>query len=61
MPEPLRAYANHQPLTATVNALRPLLLGGPANSHMVTAIIWCLGITAVFAPLSILRYRRVAA
>jgi ABC-type multidrug transport system permease subunit len=60
MPGPLRAYADHQPLTATLNAIRPLLLGGPAASHAVVAIIWCAGIVAVFAPLSVLRYRRAA-
>jgi ABC transporter DrrB family efflux protein len=58
MPGPLRAYADHQPLTATVNTIRPLLLGGPTASHAVTAIIWCLGIVAVFAPLAVLQYRR---
>jgi ABC-2 type transport system permease protein/oleandomycin transport system permease protein len=31
MPGPLRAYAEHQPLTATVNALRSLVLGGPSR------------------------------
>lgn len=41
MPGPLRAYADHQPLSATVNAIRPLLLGGPTASHAVAAIIWC--------------------
>ena len=60
MPGPLRAYADHQPLTATVNAIRPLLLGGPTISHVVVAIIWCLGIVTVFAPLAVLRYRRAA-
>src|SRR5215475_9777851 len=60
LPGPLRAYADHQPLTATVNAVRPLLLGGPTSSHAVAAIVWCLGIAAVFAPLSVLRYRRAA-
>jgi ABC-2 type transport system permease protein/oleandomycin transport system permease protein len=60
MPGPLRAYADHQPLTATVNAIRPLLLGGPAASHTLAAIIWCAGIVAVFAPLAVLRYRRAA-
>src|SRR5262249_19964409 len=33
MPHAVRLYADHQPLTATVNAIRPLLLGGPAASH----------------------------
>jgi ABC transporter DrrB family efflux protein len=60
LPGPLRAYADHQPLTATVNAIRPLLLGGPAASHAIAAILWCAGIIAVFAPLSVLRYRRAA-
>jgi len=40
MPGPLRAYADHQPLTATVNAIRPLLLGGPTASHAIAAILW---------------------
>ena len=60
MPGPLRAYADHQPLTATVNTVRPLLLGGPTASPAAAAIIWCTGIVAVFAPLSVLRYRRAA-
>ena len=58
MPGPLRAYADHQPLTATVNTIRPLLLGGPTAAHAVAAILWCAAIVAVFAPLSVLRYRR---
>jgi len=60
MPGPLRAYADHQPLTATVNAVRPLLLGGPTAGHALAAIIWCLGLVAVFAPLAVLRYRRAS-
>jgi ABC transporter DrrB family efflux protein len=60
LPAPLRAYADHQPVTATVNTVRPLLLGGPTASHTVTAVIWCAGIVAVFAPLAVLRYRRAA-
>ena len=58
MPGPLRAYADHQPLTAAVNAIRPLLLGGPTASHAVAAILWSAAIVAVFAPLSVFRYRR---
>jgi ABC transporter DrrB family efflux protein len=60
LPGPLRAYADNQPLTATVNAVRPLLLGGPVTAHAVAAVIWCLGMAAVFAPLAVLRYRRTA-
>jgi ABC-2 type transport system permease protein/oleandomycin transport system permease protein len=60
LPGPLRGYADHQPLTATVNTVRPLLLGGPTAAHAVAAVIWCTGIVAVFAPLAVLRYRRSA-
>ena len=60
LPGPVRAYADHQPLTTAVNAIRPLLLGGPTAAHAVAAIIWCAGIVAVFAPLAVLRYRRAA-
>jgi ABC-2 type transport system permease protein/oleandomycin transport system permease protein len=60
LPGPLRAYADHQPLTATVNAIRPLLLGGPTAAHAVAGVIWCLAVAAVFAPLAVLRYRRAA-
>jgi ABC-2 type transport system permease protein/oleandomycin transport system permease protein len=60
MPGPLRAYAEHQPLTATVDTIRPLLLGGPTGSHVVAVVLWCVGIVAVFAPLSVRRYRRAA-
>jgi hypothetical protein len=34
LPMPLRAYADHQPLTAAVNTIRPLLPGGP-TAHLV--------------------------
>jgi len=60
MPAPLRAYANHQPVSATVNAVRALVLGGPTTSRLLISIAWCLGIIAVFAPLAVARYRRAA-
>ena len=60
MPGPLRAYADHQPLTATVDTIRPLLLGGPTAAHAIAAVLWCAGIIAVFAPVAVLRYRRAA-
>ena len=60
MPDPLRAYAEHQPVTATLNAVRALLNGGPTTSRVLVAVAWCLAITAVFAALSVRRYRRSA-
>lgn len=58
MPGPLRAYASHQPVTATISAVRALLLGGPTAERLVVALAWTVGITVVFALLATARYRR---
>jgi ABC-2 type transport system permease protein/oleandomycin transport system permease protein len=60
MPGPLRAYAEHQPVTATVSAIRALALGGPTSGKVLAAVAWAVGIIAVFAPLAVRRYRRAA-
>jgi ABC transporter DrrB family efflux protein len=60
MPGPLRAYADHQPVTATIDAVRALTLGGPTTSRVLVALAWCVAITAVFAALAVRRYRRAA-
>jgi ABC-2 type transport system permease protein/oleandomycin transport system permease protein len=58
MPGALRAYANHQPVSVTINAVRALVLGGPTLERVIVALAWAAGITAVFAVLSTMRYRR---
>jgi ABC transporter DrrB family efflux protein len=60
MPGPLRAYANHQPVSATVNAVRALLLGGPTLGKVLVAAAWAIGIVVVFAPFAVRRYRKAA-
>ena len=61
MPEPLRTFANVNPFTFVVDALRSLWLGTPAGNHVWGAFAWSLGILAVFAPLAVARYRRATA
>ncbi len=60
MPGWLQAFASHQPVTAVINAVRVLTIGGPTAGKVVSAILWILAIIAVFAPLSIRRYRKVS-
>jgi ABC-2 type transport system permease protein/oleandomycin transport system permease protein len=60
MPPWLQAFANHQPVTATVNAVRALLNGGPTARYVIIALLWMIAITAVFATLAIRRYRKLA-
>jgi ABC-2 type transport system permease protein/oleandomycin transport system permease protein len=61
MPSWLQPIAEHNPFTYMVNAARSLFLGVPAGNDVWIALLWTLGIIAVFAPLSAWRYRRVVA
>jgi ABC-2 type transport system permease protein/oleandomycin transport system permease protein len=54
----LRVFADHQPITIVVNAVRGLLLAKPDATTIWQAIAWCLGILIVFIPLAILAYGR---
>jgi ABC transporter DrrB family efflux protein len=60
MPGPLRAYAEHQPVTAAVDGVRALLNGGPTAGKVFASLAWSLAIVAVFAPLAVRRYRRAS-
>src|SRR5262245_16753280 len=60
MPGWLQVFADHQPVTITVNAARDLVLGYPAAGNVLASIAWSVGILAVFAPLAVRKYRRAA-
>ncbi len=60
MPGWLQTFADHQPVTVTVNAARDLVLGQPVGWGVVAALGWSAGILAVFGPLAVRRYRRAA-
>src|ERR1700712_801236 len=44
MPGPVRAFAEHQPVTSIVNAIRDLLAQQPVGSNLWIAFAWCVGI-----------------
>ena len=58
MPGALRTFAEVNPFTIVVDAMRSLFLGTPAGNHVWGAVVWSLVITAVFATLSVQRYKR---
>jgi ABC-2 type transport system permease protein/oleandomycin transport system permease protein len=61
MPTWLQHWAEYQPLSAVVTAVRDLTIGGPTTHDVVVAILWCVGILAVAAPIAVHRYRMAAA
>ena len=60
MPSGLRDFAEVNPFTIIVDAMRHLWLGAPAHNSVWGAAVWSLVIVAVFAPLAVARYRRAA-
>ena len=58
MPSWLESFAEHNPFTTMVDAMRALFLGTPAGSDVWASVVWSVGIVAVFGPLSVWRYRR---
>ena len=60
MPGWLQTFADINPVTVTVNALRALTLGGPTARPVLESLAWIAGILLVFVPLAVNRYRRAA-
>jgi ABC transporter DrrB family efflux protein len=58
MPAALQWFAEWNPFSVTVNAIRALFIGDPAGNSVWGAIAWSLGIAAVFAFLAVTKYKR---
>ena len=58
MPGPVRAFADNQPVTSIVNAIRDLLTKQPAGTGIWTALAWCAGILIVAYIFASISYRR---
>ncbi|MEJ7781157.1 MAG: ABC transporter permease [Solirubrobacteraceae bacterium] len=61
MPGGLAWFAEINPFTVVVDAMRALWLDAPAGDAVWGAVVWSLVILAVFAPLAVRRYRLAAA
>jgi ABC transporter DrrB family efflux protein len=62
MPGWLQVFANNQPVTLVINAMRAMALGGPdfpLNPSLWESLLWLAGILIVFVPLAVWSYRRV--
>jgi len=58
MPGPVRAFAEHQPVTSIVNTIRALFAQQPVGTGIWTALAWCIGILAVAYTVASILYRR---
>jgi len=58
MPGWLQTFAEWNPVSAVIDATRALMLGGPLGDALTRSVVWMVIILAVFAPLTIARYRR---
>jgi ABC-2 type transport system permease protein len=61
MPGPVRAFAEHQPVTSIVNTIRDLFDQQPVGHDGWTALAWCVGILVVaYAAAMAVYHRRIA-
>lgn len=60
MPSWLRGWVEVNPVSKVADAVRGLLTGGPVAGSAGAALLWAVGIFAVFAPVAVALYRRRA-
>lgn len=54
----LKAFAENQPITHIVEAVRSMMLGTPVGDHAWLSVVWCIGILFVAMPFASLLFRR---
>lgn len=57
MPTGIRIFAENQPVTHVIEAIRALMVGTPIGNHGTLAVIWCIGIIAIAIPLAAYMFR----
>lgn len=57
MPTVLRVFAENQPVTHVIEALRALMVGTPIGDHLWISVVWCVGLTVVAVPLAAYIFR----
>lgn len=60
MPGPVRAFAENQPVTSIVDAIRSLLMSKPVGNNIWVALAWLIGIMVVACFFAMRAYKRAA-
>jgi|SRR5665647_324326 len=58
MPSPVRTFAENQPVTSIVNAIRDLFAQQPVGTDIWIALAWCVGTLVVAYVFAMVTYRR---
>ena len=58
MPGPVRAFAEHQPVTSVVDTIRDLFSGQPVGDGIWIALAWCVGLLVLAYVIATSTYRR---
>jgi ABC-type polysaccharide/polyol phosphate export permease len=59
MPGPIRAFANVNPVSLAVDAVRGLTIGSPSpTAPALQTLAWLAGLLLVFVPLAVYAFRR---
>ena len=61
MPSWLQPFANHQPVSLTINAVRALVQGEPTHNWVWQSLVWSAGIFLVFFVFAVRLYRNITA
>lgn len=60
MPTVVRVFAENQPVTAIVDAIRSLLNSSPVGNDLWIALAWCAGLTVIAYLFAVRLYRKIA-
>lgn len=58
MPSWLHGFAEYQPVSVVINAVRAMVQGQPVGDWLWMSLAWVAGILTIFVPLAIRQYRR---
>lgn len=60
MPGVLKAFAENQPFTKVIEAMRAWMVGTPVGDAAIHAVIWCVGILVFSIPIAIWLFKKKA-
>ncbi|HPR10507.1 MAG TPA: ABC transporter permease, partial [Candidatus Saccharibacteria bacterium] len=54
----LKAFAENQPISQVIEAVRALMLGTPMGDHLFWAVFWCVLMLVIAVPIAINLFKK---